>query len=256
MPSFLTAYCGSLALLLVMLVWIFLDDELYSAIHILRHNWGFAEPLGTYTGSAYGWDEHGPRILLFLALSSLAILSILAVCYRLVFGDSRGRSLRSMMLTVALIGLWLTLILSREKIDEAVLRWRARKALPGLKIDAELYLAEGPNMNEFLSDSLKKRRNEKVFTSKWSDSPQLQSCVCMGGNWKIEGGGVRFEIWSRGKNAKIEYRPDESKPDSFTLIPQDNRAVPSFNYYVEKYVELEPHWFLAWYSFTPPRSKK
>jgi hypothetical protein len=242
MPSFRTAYLGSLALLLVMVVWYFIDDELYTAFFALKMSFSVGRllvRLGSFSLTTF----------LFGALSVLALLSILAVCYRLVFGDSRGRSLRALMLTIVLIGLWLTFILSREKIDHASCLWRVHRSLPGLKEDAAILLAHWPTTDgvlpffgEYAMGSIDKE-STAVFHRGNSEPGFCGDIILF--IQEIEDGGIRLDLDVRRQSKTVEYRPDDSKPASFTRTWDDGILV-AHNF--DKYIELEPHWFLVWYS--------
>jgi hypothetical protein len=153
LPSFRTAYLASVAVLLAFATWAFVDASFDNVLQFVRIDLRINEHPGTNLWPVHQWDALGPRLLLFCMLAVVVTAAGSLIIYRLVLGDPQGRSMRAMLLAVALFGMWLSLFVSYSGVAEAGLRWRVRRILPCLKEDAAILAKKWPKMNGRLACS-------------------------------------------------------------------------------------------------------
>lgn len=125
----------------------------------------------------------------------------------------------------------------------------ARRVLPGLKSDAALLTQEWPT-----------RPGRLPFSGQYSIETDDTGFFAVVGNtkssdlgqwcgpfiWKVASGGVRFDIDTVG--VKLEYHPAGSVPTSFITVVRYTGGKGRVEHLLERFVELEPNWFVAWYS--------
>jgi hypothetical protein len=226
LPTFRTAFIGSIAVLLAFAAWAFFDAS-------------FSVVLGPSSWTNL-WRILGPRLLLFAVLALIGVACAVLVVYRQFFGDRQGRSLRSLLLVVALASMWMGLCVSYNGLAEAGLRWRIRRMLPGLKQDASILLAKWPTTDGELPFSGKyviDKDRPDLLVSLWAFGPYADMFPfgeTVAWIVKLDHGRLMIGVYPLvARIARVEYRPDETKPNPL-VSPDDTLSV----------VELEPHWFL------------
>ncbi len=271
LPSFAAAYCGSVAVLIVLVTWALADEAFSKLLMSICLRLGL-ERFGMYLGitswTRYGWDEIGPRIVLLCILLVLAGAFNVLVFYRLFSGSRQARSLRSLLLSIALFGMWLSLPLSYKEIADAGHRWRVRRILPNLAKDASMLDAAWPQPRPaagplgspttvaylpFSGIFVVSSPDDPNFLSKSSPSYPCSFRKQTGPwIWRMDNGGLRFSTIDH--DISVEHHPHGGTPKSFNqtygrLDGSGNRIETDYEYAVVKYEEFEPGWYLVWYSF-------
>ena len=271
LPSFAAAYCGSVAVLIVLVTWALADESFSKLLMSICLRFGlerFGMSLGISSWTLYGWDEIGPRIVLFGVLLGLAGAFNVVVVYRLFSGSQQARSLRSLLLSIALFGMWLSLLLSDQELADAGQRWRARRMLPYLEEDASMLRVQWPQPPPaagpfgspttvaylpFSGIFVVSSPDDPNFLSKSSGSYPCSFSKQTGPwIWRMDGGGLRFSTMDR--EISVEHHPHGGTPKSFNQTSgywdaRGNLIKTDYEYVVVKYEELEPGWFLVWYSY-------
>jgi hypothetical protein len=248
LPSFRTAFVGSLAVLLAFATWVFVDSSFYMTLDL--SSW-----MNLWAGVI-------SRLLLFVALAVAGAAFTFVVLYRLLFGDHKGRSLRSLMLAVTLTGMWLGLFTSYDGLREVGFRWRVRQLLPELKQDASILLSEWPTkdgslpfLGEFAID--KETLGLDTF-GQWQaimplgpldpSKPRPVRAMVWPLIYKKNDGRLFFCMMSKGYRTWVEYRPDESEPNLFFKTVRFDGSTSEVSL---TSIQLEAHWFLVW-NISPP----
>jgi hypothetical protein len=241
LPSFGIALGASVAALLAFAVWAFVDASFPVTLEIVRIDLRLQEHPGLDMTETHGWDELGPRLLLFATLAAVGALATLLVFYRILFGSRQGRSLRSLFLAVALVGLWLTLSLSREKLESAGFQWRLHRAAKGLKQDAAILLAEWPMRDGVLPYSGPYTAEGRKLVVPWSPSKYPMNLK------------VGPFIGQRGDNQLIFFL----FPDRIEYYPEGRQPGPATGpkLLFETYIEIEPNWYFVTFSQPEPISE-
>jgi hypothetical protein len=268
-PSFVTAYCGSVAILLLLVAWSVLDEsfsEVLTAVCLKLNRGDVLNFWGITTWHFNGWQELGPRFVSFGILLLLAAGLNSVVAYRIFFGDRESRSLRSMLLGVALCGMWLSLPLSYKDIAETGQRWRVQRILPYLAKDASMLKAKWPRPSPAAAPlgsptTVSHLPFSGTFVAWSANAPLVKSsrsypCTFnkQTGNWiwRTDDGGFRFSTLD--PEIAVEHHPHGGTPKSFnqTYGSVDARGTlhqTNYKYVLVKYDELEPGWFVVRYSF-------
>ena len=247
LPSFGVALFMSLAALLGFAVWMFVDASFDVTLEVVRIDLGLQEHPGVDMSDTHAWDQLGSRLVLFAVLAGIGVLSTLLVFYRIVFGRLQGRSLRSLFLAVALVGLWLTLGISHKKLESAGFQWRLRSAVQGLKQDAEILVANWPTTNGELPYSgaytveaenphfIFLRSEMELYSTKERVGPFVT---------RTDNGAILFDYIAD----KVEFHPTGSKPSEYTQVVWENgQEAFRMRWIVDNYIELEPNWFFVAY---------
>jgi hypothetical protein len=124
-----------------------------------------------------------------------------------------------------------------ETSEAEAIERRARDLLPGLKADAAILTAAPwptkpgslPTCGHYWVDE----QTDFLGPLMLSLGPWI---------WKA-GAGIRFDIDT--VNIKVEFHPDQVSPASFIT---DFGSPGSVKHVLERYLLLEPNWYLAWYS--------
>ena len=129
----------------------------------------------------------------------------------------------------------------------------ARQLLSGLKTDASILMANWPTAPGKLPFSgqywVDKDDTDFVFIvgdSLRTDPPPPVTEWVFPWVWKVEGGGLRFDVDT--VRTKVEYHPSERLPASFVTTVRYCGKEGKVKHIMERFVQLEPHWFLVWYS--------
>jgi hypothetical protein len=250
LPSFGVALAVSVATLLLFAAWMFIDASFDVTLEVLRIDLGLQEHPGIDMAETHGWDQLGPRLLLFAVLVAIGLLATLIVFYRLQFGSRQTRTLRAMFVAVALVALWMTLILSSGELYLAGYRWRFRGAAKALKEDAAILLAHWPTAAGTLPFS-------GAFDAD-GENPHFLMVKYDGHNpypmtervgiliTRTDDGGLMFDY---NVAEKIEFHPGDAKPKSYTQIVYNNgQEAFRSDYVLQEYTELEPNWFSVTYT--------
>jgi hypothetical protein len=129
----------------------------------------------------------------------------------------------------------------------------ARRLMPGLKTDASILMANWPTVPGKLPFS----------GQYWVDNDCPDFILILGEClradpplpvtewvvpwvWKVERGGLRFDLDT--VCAKVEYHPSEGTPASFVTPVRCCANEGKVEHVMEKFIQLEPNWFLVWYS--------
>ncbi|MEX2141454.1 MAG: hypothetical protein WD894_19465 [Pirellulales bacterium] len=249
LPSFGVALGASVAALLAFAIWMFVDASFLVMLDVVRIDLGLEKHPGVDMSDVYAWDQLGSRLVLFAVLVGIGVLTTLLVFYRILFGRRQSRSLRSLFLAVALVGLWLALGVSHERLESAALQWRLGRAVQGLKQDAAILTANWPTtegvlpyLGQYVVADAYLLLVEWPQNDHYSMREIVGPCISRSPN-----GALRVDFLPD----KIEYHPNGGKPTSFMELPNDNRGFPNdgldTRYVLESYVELEPNWFLVSY---------
>jgi hypothetical protein len=231
LPSFTTAFAGSVAALVMFALWAFVDRAFV--------------PLVTFPWRD-SWDDFAIRQSVFVVLALAAVLSTAMVVVRLFVGDRRGRSLKALFLSVVLASGWLALFVSYDSIAWAGFVWNVRRILPGLEADAKVVCGNWPTTNGELPYLGKYEAvgpdcdwPRTLLLENWSGGYKFS----FAGGPSIERGGegrIRFDLGNHFIGW-IEYRADRNE-----LAPSD----PAIHIHQSGggpyYIELEPKWFLVW----------
>ncbi len=269
-PSFAAAYCGSVAVILVLVAWSVVDESFSNVLMAVCLKFRLEQVLiswGITTWQFHGWQDLGPRFVLFGILLLLGVGLNAVVAYRIFFGDRESRSLRSLLLGVALCGAWLSLPLSYKEIAEAGHRWRVQRILPYLAKDAAMLKAEWPQPSQLGEPAGSPTTViylpfSGIFVARSPDAPNFlsKSSACYPYSfskqtgawiWKTDDGGLRFSTLDH--EIAVEHHPHGGTPKSFnqtygSMDASGKRTDTDYEYALVKYEELEPGWFFVWYS--------
>lgn len=123
----------------------------------------------------------------------------------------------------------------------------ARRLLPGLKTDAAVLMEKWPTFPGTLPFSGQHgadAANPDFFIVHGDlSSANLSKWPCI---WKVEAGGFRFDI--DDVCVKVEYHPTGNMPTSFVTTVHSSAGQGQVEHNLERFVQLEPNWYLAWYS--------
>jgi hypothetical protein len=250
LPSFGVALAISITALIAFAAWMFVDACFPLTLEIVRVDLRLEDaPWLPAAGSAFhAWDAFGPRLLLLAVIAVAGLIATLMVFYRTLFGSAHSRTLRGMFVAVALVALWLTLGLSHGAIEESGFRWRLRRALPRLKQDAAVLLAQWPTTagvlpfsGQFLTEAnnpILVLLSDDVFAISETVGPLIQ---------RMNDGGIKFDY----AYGNVEYHPGENQPTSYT-DPAAYAGLEALHaeYALQSYTELEPNWFFTTYEVT------
>lgn len=228
LPAYRTAYVGSLAALGAFVIWVLLDRSFLSLITV---SW------------LRDWDGLGTRRMLFAGLAIIGILSIATVFVRLLVGDRQGRSLRALILAIALVAMWMSFFVSWKKLAGQVFLWHISQMMPGIKQDALILSTSWPTgdgtlpyLGEFKSDI--EHRN-RILPVAFHDSPTRYRFDYAVGPYVERTKDGRIKFYADSISCWIEFRPDDSKPASF------RKPIETYRTKYE-HLQLERHWFLVW----------
>ena len=264
LPSIGVALSGSIAALLAFAVWMFIDASFPVTLETVRIDLGLQQDPGIDMADRHAWDQLGSRLVLFAALAGLGALTTLLVFYRILFGNRHGRSLRSLFLGRGLDRrLWLTLGLSHEKLESAGFHWRLRRAVQGLKQDAEILLAKWPTTDgalpysgaytvaswwifeDLIMLSLENVHNPgDVLSIAWPPGNLYPVLENISSITRTPDGGLVFYLCFDTMDlcfSKLEYHPKGTTP----------RNTSPLGPFVAHFVELEPNWFIVSYAPEP-----
>lgn len=144
-PSFAGAYTWSLAMMLLLVVWVFLDASFRWIPNIVGRDLQLQFLNDAELRLMHEWQAYGPRLLIFAVLMVVAIASTLTVFVNLVIGRKRDRSIRSMLLATALVALWLGFFAAQQQLSEIAFRHRILRRLPAMKSAADRLANDWPS---------------------------------------------------------------------------------------------------------------
>ena len=143
--SFVGACMLSLAMMLLLVVWIFLDASFRWIPHIVGRDLQLQFLSDPELRLMHEWQVYGLRLLIFAVLMVVAIASTLTVFAQLVIGRKRDRSIRSMLLATALVALWLGFFAAQPQLSEIAFRQRILRHLPAMKSAADRLANDWPS---------------------------------------------------------------------------------------------------------------
>jgi hypothetical protein len=250
LPSFGVALTVSLSVLVAFAVWMFVDASFPITAEVAAIDVKLQEDPGMDMAEMHGWNELGPRLMLFASLASVGLLSTLLLFYRSVFGSRQGRSIRSLFVVVALVGLWLAIGLSHESIESAGFRWRMHRTVQGLKQDAQILSTAWPTtdgvlpyLGQYTVDDENPQfivlRSERVI---YSAAEGIGPFVI-----RTENGAIMFNYMC-DNCGKIEFHPNGDKPANYTqIVWEEGHQVFRMMWIVDEVIELEPNWYYVTY---------
>jgi hypothetical protein len=115
-PQFGIAYLLSLAVLVLFILWIWVDRSFRWVPWIVGQDLHLRFLSDADLRTMHQWDIHGVRMLVFLILAALGLVSTITVFARLFVGDETGRTIRAMMFATALLAFWLSLFVSYDRL--------------------------------------------------------------------------------------------------------------------------------------------
>lgn len=218
-----TAYTMSVSALSILACWIFLDPHIQFVF-------------------SSGWYLVYQRLLLFIALSVLAAASTAFVSLRLVFGSTRGRSLKSHILALLLVAMWLGLWCSSDDIAWTGVMWRIKRIMPRLKADAHILVEAWPTESGTLPysgdfDLEEWGWDRRLVLTKWHREPLPR--IAIGRTIEREQG--KWIVFSLDVLSQIVYQPVEGFATDPT-VPESKVHAWSPD---RKIIEIEPEWFFV-----------
>jgi hypothetical protein len=248
LPSLGVALAISLATLVAFAVWIFLDFSFLITLGVVRMDLGLVDRMGVDTARFHAWDELGTRLTLFGALALLAFFGTATSCYRLLFGPSRARSLRSILTVTALFGAWLTLMLSYFELYTAGDQWRLYRTLHRLKHPAATLIEKWPKGDGILPFlgpySVDSEDPDRIFieaaAASYPVNPLPGPFVA-----RTTDGALEFDYVA----GRLEYHPNGTKPVACKEATRNSGKSGAVE--IEHCVELQPNWFLVPYDDFP-----
>lgn len=158
-PKFGVACLLSLTVLLLFVVWIWIDRSFRWLPPIVIDDLRLQFLRVALLRSMHGWNVLGPRLIVFAILAALGLASTVIVLIRLVIGAESGRTIRSMLLATALLALWLSLFMSYDRLWLYAFRHHilqhhdAMKAsVTALTADWPKWSVDLPGLGRYLSD--------------------------------------------------------------------------------------------------------
>ena len=148
-PSWL-AYAISLSVLVLMVVWIFVDCRFHAVLGIAVADVRFHFLHDADLRELHHWEFFGPRLLLFAVLSLLALASTVIVFARTVFGSRMERSIKAMLLVTALLAIWLSLFASYDRLWVIAFQHRIVRQKAALRNAVAILSKEWPERNVVL----------------------------------------------------------------------------------------------------------
>lgn len=241
LPSFRVAYTVCSATLVGFVVWIVIDAQFYAT-------WRFATvqpfPVVLNPGKPFSF-----RVLIFYALSAVAIFSLVGVLTRMfVGGDRWARTLRGWFLAVLLMAGWMGLVTSYERLDWWALQHRAPWSLPRFKLAAEPLLREWPTQSGSLPEAGTFQANPLTLALT-DHRDYLPLSETFGGVIaKAEGGGLRFTLRNR-ENCWIEWHPPGivPVPDVVEPVRASSLTTTYHRILIDEVVTLDDGWYLVRY---------
>jgi hypothetical protein len=246
LPPFATVVVISGVLLVVSAGWMLLDAGFNrQVVDVLRRRLADGDALSSILLTS-------PRVVCFTLLAALAAASALLVIYLAFFGHAQGRSWRRRLGAVALVVLWIALVASRDWLGEAGFHLRVRRALAGLRQDADVLTTNWPQAEETLPFSgrcFPLPDAPDVLCRFWRPgmvirSPYTLSVATYGFIYRAPGGTLRFEVIAEDWASIVEYRPDGSQPASFDQSYGEGGVL---KHRLKRSRQLAPEWFLVDY---------
>ncbi len=133
-PSFTVAWMLSVAVLLALIAWMFVDASLRHAIDtslvVMR-----VRPNPDYDlKSRVAWDQLGGRITLLVVIVVLGVAANAVVAFRLLIGRAGGRSILAYLAATVLVGVWLSFFLRYGELEWRGFTFRLARRVPELKV--------------------------------------------------------------------------------------------------------------------------
>jgi hypothetical protein len=234
--SFSAAAIVVIAVPAIIAVWVYLDKWLCLGIDAVRlHGYSYVQEL-LEKRSELPW-----RFVLLAVLIAIAAAAATLLLVRMVRGTRRERSIRSWMIAVGAICAWLGLVVSYDRLAQAGFQRRVTRALPKIKLDAQYLLANWPVWEQRGTGGalVVTDRPSVVY---YGDFFKLS---LDGPIEKLSGGGLRLSVAELHRSAWLEFRPDGSKPTSYTW---NSPHFPIwFPMTMLEYRELDEDWYLVSY---------
>lgn len=208
------AYAVSAAAMLAFLVWAVIDASFDCVVDVVLRDLRIRSSGGLEIASAHKWKELGPRLLVFLVLSTMAVIATGIACV----GLSRDAPLGRMLLVVGLAAGWAGLFLGYERLLWAGFVFRVRRQLTGFRRLAEELAKNWPResgclpiVGEYGTDErypnvlmVGKASSKHRFPFRERVCPFVRRCAA---------GGILFEFWN--PNRRLEIFPLGGQPQSF-----------------------------------------
>jgi len=150
-PPFWLAYGLSLSVLVLMVVWIFVDRWFHSTLGVVLQDLRLEFLNDTLLRELHQWEFLGPRLFGFAALSLLALASTVIVFARTILGSGKERSIRAMLLATALLALWLSLFVSYDRLWAFAFQYRIVRQEVALRNAAAVLSQQWPKQRVALA---------------------------------------------------------------------------------------------------------
>ncbi len=246
MPSFNLAYLLSLTVLVLFILWIFIDCSFRWVPWIIIRDFRLLFLDDPNLKEMHQWNIHGFRLLIFVVLALVGLTSTGIVFIRIIFGTETERSIKSMLFATALIAFWLSLFMSYDRLWWFAFKYRILRYHDAMKKSVAYLSDHWPTENVVLpglgSYVVAKQEADLLYID-GSSSNGLTDFV---------------ESFDRiGKNNKGEYHfAVGSFPGWWIHFLKEGRTPKShtrdvmgieFTWEVQKYEELSENWYLVYY---------
>ena len=217
LPAFYVAYALSVAALVAFLTWALVDASFDCVVDVALTDLRIRSSGGMDIASAHKWKELGPRLLVFLVLTTIALIATGIVFVGLLRGAPQGRTL----LAVVLAAGWAGLFLAYQRLLWGWFLFRVLQQLASFRRLAEELAKNWPQESGVLpvvGRYMVDERYPNVLVVGES-SPEykfwFRERVCPFVRRGVVGG-ILFEFWSPDR--RLEIFPLGGQPQSFVDV--------------------------------------
>jgi hypothetical protein len=199
--------------------------------------------------SMHSWQIHGPRLLVFLLLSLLAMTFTGVVVGRLLMGSERERSIKCMLLATGLVACWLGLATSWQGLWWLAFRHRIAKHHDAMKAAVTRLSDQWPTSRIDLPGlggyEMSGHDPNLLYIEGHCPNGLTDFTEAFDRIGKNRNGGFSFAVGSY-PGWWVHFSPQNERPQSYT---RDVLGTPA-SWDLQTVVELGDGWYLAYYELT------
>jgi hypothetical protein len=253
-PSFKAAWLLSVAVLLTIIVWAFVDVWFNETIDIVLMTLGvLPEFVPGFWTPQRAWSFIGGRITLLGFLAVVGAAANVVVASRLVAGRAGGRSISSYLGATALAGAWLCLFIGFDDLKWNGFKFRLTRQMPEVQSLFERLRNDWPSKNGVLPvvGAFSVAADNPNLLDLESSRPSFSLSLCERFGPIIHrqpSGMVQIKLWSRRKNIRcnLEYIPVGLRPTDFSYVQHGYRC----HHRLQGSERVDECLYLTWYHFT------